>query len=248
MNVPGLMVFLHILKKHRWWVVSVTLVAMLSSAALVRYVITPQYAATATLLVDQPLTNPQFFYDTVMANQALVTTYSAIIQSRASEQAVIRQLHLPFSTKQLAKMVSVSSPNQSQLIDIRVTTPGQATSAAIANRLAESFQKRVLQWMSVRNVQIINPAEVDTHPVPVRPNKPLTVGAATLIGLAAGIGVALLRESLDIRLTSEEEMAAALGVPVLGVVVDWRKLARMHGKREKTPSLPSSPTSPSASP
>lgn len=55
--------------------------------------------------------------------------------------------------------------------------------------------------------------------VPVAPNRPLSIGLGLMMGLILGIGVTLLRERLDHRLHTPEDLRER-GLSVLGVVPD----------------------------
>jgi len=61
---------------------------------------------------------------------------------------------------------------------------------------------------------------------PVSPNHVVNAGFGLAIGLAAGIGIAFLRERLSERIKSSEEAEAYLEAPILGVVPrvpNWRR-------------------------
>jgi succinoglycan biosynthesis transport protein ExoP len=54
--------------------------------------------------------------------------------------------------------------------------------------------------------------------MPVRPKRPQTLGMALVAGLMVGLGGAFLRDTMDQRLRSAEEIAAVLDLPILGGV------------------------------
>jgi capsular exopolysaccharide synthesis family protein len=67
---------------------------------------------------------------------------------------------------------------------------------------------------------------------PCKPQRAQTMGVATALGLLLGIGLALLREWMDHRLRSAEEVVEALGLPVLGVLprMSARRAAARRGR------------------
>jgi capsular exopolysaccharide synthesis family protein len=67
-----------------------------------------------------------------------------------------------------------------------------------------------------QNISVLEPAQPVY--IPVQPKVGLTLAAALFGGLLVGSGLALLRDVLDHRLRSAEEVKELLGVPVLGVV------------------------------
>jgi len=75
------------------------------------------------------------------------------------------------------------------------------------------------------NIRVAEPAKVPT--LPIRPKTNLIMVLASVFGVALGVGVAFVAESLDRRARSPEDIEQVLGVPVLGVVPIFR--ARRHG-------------------
>ncbi len=208
----------------RWWVmiVSVTVIAALVSGIASEFFIKPTYEESTTLLVNQKATSSQLamdaLYNTIMANESLVQTYSQIMTSNVILNKVIQDLHLTYKPAQLANMISLTSNNQSEVITLDVKANSAVLAANIANTLASVFQKKVVQIMQVSNVQIIDPAVAQANPLPVSPNKKLNVAIAFILGLMVSVGIAFLLEYLDDSVRSEDEAAQILGVPVLGVV------------------------------
>jgi succinoglycan biosynthesis transport protein ExoP len=74
----------------------------------------------------------------------------------------------------------------------------------------------VTEDVGALNISILEVARPAT--VPSEPQKTRIMGIALLLGLMLGVGLALVRDWLDQRLRSAEEISAILGVPVLGVV------------------------------
>lgn len=71
---------------------------------------------------------------------------------------------------------------------------------------------------------VVQRADLPTSPA--SPNFVLNGALALVLGLALGVGLAFLRERLDDRLAGREELAEAVGAPVLAVVpkvAGWRK-------------------------
>jgi len=66
------------------------------------------------------------------------------------------------------------------------------------------------------NIAVIEEAKPELSPA--KPKKLQTLALALVAGLMLGVGLALLRDWLDQRLRSAEEVAATVGAPVLGIV------------------------------
>jgi polysaccharide biosynthesis transport protein len=124
-----------------------------------------------------------------------------------------------------------------------------ATTSAEASALLnqEAVLKDQLAQMQVSgavdtgDVALVTPAQAPASPSSPKPAQDALLGLAA--GLALGLGVAFLRESLDDRLTSKEAAEHAGGAPVLAMtpaITSWR--------RQKRPLIVTviDPTSPAA--
>lgn len=208
---------------HRWiWLIAlITVLTTLSSAFYSWELAKPKYEATSTILVNQRqslMTPATSMYDSVMANQALVQTYSDIMESDSILMAVIHQLHLSVTAPQLKKMISVTSTAQSEVINVSVTSLQVQQAANIANALVQNFQERIVSLMAVQNVQVVDPATVPNHPIPVSPHKQKNVVIAFVLGLIIGTAFALTIEYLDDAVRTEEDVRRLLDLPILGTV------------------------------
>ncbi|MFQ5409291.1 MAG: polysaccharide biosynthesis tyrosine autokinase, partial [Anaerolineales bacterium] len=91
--------------------------------------------------------------------------------------------------------------------------------------LLQSFESiRLAESQSISNVIIVEPAQVPD--APVRPRTLLNTALAAVVGLMLAVGVVFLIEYLDDSIRSPDQVLAALGVPVVGVV------ARVDGMSE----------------
>jgi len=68
---------------------------------------------------------------------------------------------------------------------------------------------------------------------PSSPKKTRVMAVALVLGLMLGLGLALARDWMDHRIRSADEISAALGVPVLGVVpaMRHRESIEVHGRK-----------------
>jgi uncharacterized protein involved in exopolysaccharide biosynthesis len=85
--------------------------------------------------------------------------------------------------------------------------------ASVLKRLKETGLTSAL---TATNIRVIEPAMVPTYPV--RPRTNLILSLSAICGLALGIGVAFLADSLDNRVRRADDIERILGVPILGVV------------------------------
>jgi len=155
------------------------------------------------------------------ANQ-VAESYRSILTSSLVLQPVIDDLGLEATPAQLAGQVSTSLAPQGVLITTSVSdaNPGQA--ARIANAIGDSFATVITERVERRDkatafrirIVTVQPATVPT--APAAPNKPLSIALGAVLGLAAGVGLAIARAVLDRRIRTLDDIDGALDAPVIG--------------------------------
>jgi succinoglycan biosynthesis transport protein ExoP len=81
----------------------------------------------------------------------------------------------------------------------------------------------------IGNIDVVDPAVTPLSPV--RPNRKDSLIVGLVVSLILGIGLAILLESLDHTVKSEEEVKKLLGIPILGLIP--RLEANSSGRRTK---------------
>jgi uncharacterized protein involved in exopolysaccharide biosynthesis len=90
--------------------------------------------------------------------------------------------------------------------------------ATVLKRLKETGLTSAL---TASNIRVVEAATLPTYPI--RPRTQLIWTLAAVAGLALGIGVAFLVDSLDNRVRSADDIERALGVPIVGMVPSFAK-------------------------
>lgn len=112
-----------------------------------------------------------------------------------------------------------------------------------AERICEILDDRIKEFNVTEDVGALNISVLEVaRPAdsPSKPQKAKIMGMALVLGLVFGGGLAFLRESLDYRLRSPEEISAVLGVPVLGVVPAMSKKQSLIARGQKVHLEPKS--------
>jgi capsular exopolysaccharide synthesis family protein len=92
----------------------------------------------------------------------------------------------------------------------------EAGQAVLASLLARSKQTEVAQELRASAIRIVDRAAVPARPA--GPRRKLTMALGLLLGLGAGVALALLVDRLDPRINTPHDVRARLGLPVLAVV------------------------------
>ena len=215
--------YVRILRRNLVLIISLALIGV-AGGALVALTTPARYTASTQLFIavgSKAGTTSEMNQGTSFARQA-VTTYVSVIPSAIVLDPVIEQLGLSESAGQLAERVSASAALNTVVVDVSVTDPSPEQAARIANAVGESFTAVVAQQLEAPTGDRPSPVRIETlqaAQVPLAPSAPnmrLSLALGGLLGLAAGVGIALLREVLDTRIRTVKDVEETTGAPTLG--------------------------------
>lgn len=219
-------------KKKIWLIIAVIWGAAMG-VVYTRYMVEPKYSSSVTLILSKPTTEVATdIYNTpeggitqsdIMLNQNLISTYREIMESRRVSKAVIEKLSLNMSYAEFKKCINVSSVKDTDVIKLSITTTEPELSAKIATEMINVFSEEVVKIYNIKNVSIIDEAEVNRNPVNVNYTKNAVIFAMVLFILTAL--VIFLIYYFDNTIKSKDEIEKLLEVPVLAVIpmIDGQK-------------------------
>ncbi len=216
--------FLRAMRRQIVIVVAATVIGT-SCGAIIAWLTPQRYEASTELLVAVDTAETATSLELTQANSyalQVAESYRSILTSSLVLQPVIDDLGLDMTTAGLAANVSTSMAPRGVIITATVedANPGQA--ARVANAIGDSFTTVITEQVEKReqdaayrvSIVTVQPASVPTSPA--APNVPVWIALGTVLGLAAGIGVALLRTMLDRRIRTIADVETAVTTPVLG--------------------------------
>ena len=204
----------------RWWIiVASTVICTLTAGIVSFFIMKPVYESNTTLYIGKKIDakNTDLAYSDVLLGSQLVKDYRELAKSRLVSKAVIDELKLTGITPdKLADKLGVNLKNDTRVIQITAQDRDPAMAQAIASKVAEVFQAKVVDIMQVENVKIIDAAELPKSPV--KPNKKMNVAIAFVLGLMAGAGIIFLLEYLDNTIKTPEDIKKYVDLPVIGTI------------------------------
>lgn len=209
------------LKKRAGLVALTTIFAVLIAGVMSFYVLTPVYEASTQVLVNQSdSSSEESLYNNyeVQTNLQLMNTYFVIVQSPRILKQVIEEMDLPMTVDELNQSISVSSEEDSQVLNITVENEDPQMAVDIANTVASIFEENIVEIMNVNNVAILAEATLAENPAPIKPHTTLNMIIALFGGLIVGIGSALLLNYIDNTIKTEKDIEKHMGIPILGVI------------------------------
>ncbi|MGU8054697.1 Wzz/FepE/Etk N-terminal domain-containing protein [Streptococcus suis] len=185
------------------------------------FLVTPQFDSTTRIYVVSQnveagagLTSQE-----LQAGTYLVKDYKEIILSQDVLTQVATELNL---NENLKEKVSVSIPVDTRIVSISVRDADPNEAARIANSLRTFAAQKIVEVTKVSDVTTLEeavPAEEPTTP---------NIKRNILLGLLAGgilaTGIILAMEVLDDRVKRPQDIEEVMGLTLLGVVPDLKKL------------------------
>lgn len=157
-----------------------------------------------------------------------VSSYAAVARSSSILEPVIKDVGLGDSPSKLAESITATVPPNTLVLRIECKREDPREAAAIANAVADQLQRRFSQLapQTTNGTGTVRMTVLDRASIPAGPSSPvpqrnLAIGA--FLGLALGLGIALVRESIDTTIRTRQQLSALPTdppIPVLAHLVD----------------------------
>ena len=215
---------LKILWKRKFSIVLVALVFAIAAFGYSAFLAKKEYQSTSRIYVvsRQNQENNALTNSDLQAGSYLVKDYREIILSQNVLTQAIEELKLDMTPAELSKKISVSVPTDTRILSITAKDGDPKEAARIANGLRNVAAEKIISVTKVSDVTTLDEAEV-----PQSPSSP-NIRRNVLLGFVAGAGLIVVLlvvvEVLDDRVKRPEDIEELMGLPLLGVVPDIKKL------------------------
>lgn len=215
--------YLRILRRNWPVIVALALAGLLVGGAA-SLLSKPTYTAETQLFVAiQGSGTVQELQQGNTFTQARVQSYVKTVESPVVLQPVIDTLGLDLSAEVLAGKVAARTDANTVLISIAIEDESPVRASAIAAAVANSLinavdmlEKPKAGGTSPVSLSVIKPAIAPLYPS--APNTRLNLLVGFLTGTILGLGVALLRTTLDARIRNEDDLRQVTESPLLGAI------------------------------
>jgi len=211
----------------RYWavVVAATVIGAVAAFGLSQLA-TPTYSARSTLYFSIGYgTSGSDLNQGATYAQGQMLSFAELARTQRVLQPVVTSLELPMSASELASQVEVTTPANTAVLNITVSSGNPAEAAAIANSIADSLTQAV-QGVAPRDadgkatVAVRTVETADEPGSPSAPNVRVNVVAGALIGLALSLLAIAAMRLLDTRVRGRAGVAAGDGLPILASLRD----------------------------
>ena len=207
--------------KRKFSIVLVALVFAIAAFGYSAFLAKKEYQSTSRIYVvsRQNQDNNALTNSDLQAGSYLVKDYREIILSQNVLSQAIEELKLDMTPAELSKKISVSVPTDTRILSITAKDGDPKEAARIANGLRNVAAEKII---AVSDVTTLDEAEV-----PQTPSSP-NIRRNVLLGFIAGAGLMVVLmvvvEVLDDRVKRPEDIEELMGLTLLGIVPDIKKL------------------------
>ncbi|WP_309088618.1 capsular biosynthesis protein [Domibacillus sp.] len=159
----------------------------------------------------------------VDAGEDSMNTLLVMIKDPFMLEKVNEKLNLNKSVENLAAQITVATIDKSQVVKISVVDPEAKTAADIANTTVKVFKSEIAELMGFKKVKLLTPAKANTTPIDTNAASGLSIEVFMVAGIAIGIGLVFLLDSLDGTIKKEQEIEEMFDIPALGSISNMTK-------------------------
>ena len=208
-----------LVKKNILMILAVTIASAVVGFLISAFLLSPQYEASATLIVnsrEDQTAQTTITNDQITSATKLVDTYSVILTSDTVLDKAIADLELTLDYEELLDKVTVESVNGTQEMKISVQDEDPVLAQRIVANIVEQAPEIIIQTVKAGSVEVISQAK--TAEEPVSPKKVMNTAIAGILGLVLALGFVLLRNVMNNKFMTDDDISKKLGLTVLGVI------------------------------
>ncbi|MFE1593338.1 Wzz/FepE/Etk N-terminal domain-containing protein [Nocardia sp. NPDC058705] len=233
--------------RQRWLLIVGVVLVCTAAAWAYAQTLPSTYSASSSMYVSMATgTSVNDSYQGGLAAQQRVRSYLDLAASTTVAARVVDEKGLKITPEQMREKITASSPPATSVIVITVQDSTATGARDLTDSAVAQFRKLVDELEHIQRdaapaarVAVVDKAQVPSTPLGPQPGRIVLLGL--IAGLAFGFGAALLRERTDRSLRTPDAVAAALPVPVLGVIDAGRPGAAGETRRLRSRLLQHDP-------
>ncbi|MDR0671562.1 MAG: hypothetical protein LBF64_04540 [Oscillospiraceae bacterium] len=212
---------------RRWWLLlGAALIGGAAALLITRFFITPMYAATIKLYVNNSIEPgvSSISSSDITASKSLVDTYITIIRSDTVLDEVLTLTGSGHTPASLNKLLTAGALNATEVFYITVTAVDPAEATLLANAIADVAPKHLSEIVDGSAAKVVDRAKLPTEPA--SPNVMINTAVGALLVLLLAAAAVTFSAVFDVHVLSETDLRGLSDLPVLGVISDFQAAAK----------------------
>ena len=203
-----------------WWKIALSaILAALLAYGLTTYYIMPIYTSRGSLYVNNNNSKtPTVNLADIASSQQLAYTCIELLTSDTFLSKVQEYSGLPYTTRDIKRMLTLSPLNETEIIEITANTGNPEHSQMLVNAVLDNAYDEIIRVVGGGNVKIIDSANLPK--APSSPNVYRNVVLGFLLGAFLCMLLIFLIDVFDSRIKIESDLMDVKDLPLIGVIPD----------------------------
>lgn len=225
-----------------WLIVLVCVLAGVAVAWGVTERTTPVYQSTVKFYVVSPPATGQSSLQSLELSRGRIASYASLVKSDKFVEKLVSSSSTGLSATDITQSVSASADQDTLMLTVVVSLPDQTKAHEIAREIVSGLNSALDDVEAGRTQSgggqtVLNVVAGPTDETePVSPRLSLNLGLGALLGLGAGIAIAVTRRMTDHTLRTPDEVEDASGLPLLARVPVSAEARKFSGVLERRAS------------
>lgn len=197
------------------WIILAAAIGLIVGFVFTKFMVTPQYETTAKLYVMETK-NQVVDLSAINISDKLTSDYVQVFKNWHVHEKVLSTLGLDYSYKQIENMLTITTPSNTRIIEIKVTNPNPQEAYDIAMAYANIAPAFIEAKMETSRPNIFEEARV-----PVNPSSPSLIKnmfLTTMLGAIVAMAIIVIQFIMDDRIRTAEQLQKHLGLATLGMM------------------------------
>ncbi|MDG0791789.1 Wzz/FepE/Etk N-terminal domain-containing protein [Cohnella ginsengisoli] len=197
--------------QRRWWIAVIcTLIFAVLGGLYSTRTETPLYSASSRIVIKTE-------------SSELLGTLKAFAREPIVMGQVRNSLQLTRSVGFLRSQISISSVDGSLITLVTAVDADPDLAVQIANATVKAYSEQLTDVFPGAAVRVLTEAEPDEHPSPINPPSNRAFYISIFAGIAIGIGIIFLVDSLDDSIRTRRDVERHLDTALLGQVTRFKR-------------------------
>ena len=188
---------------------------------------TPMYEATCRIYVTNASDSAINLSD-LQIGSYLTSDYQEVFDTWEVHEKVRQNLGLDYTYEELGKMLTVSNPSDTRILDVTIASDDPREAATMANEYAEVARGYISLTMDTNEPTILSQALLPEKPV--SPRRLFNTALGLVLGALVMIGVVTVQFLLDDKIKTADDIRKYTDMAALAVVPSNENSAKLDRK------------------
>lgn len=211
------------LLRKAWLIVLCAVVFGIGGYIYTSHCVAPMYRSSILLYVNNSAktdNTDNISSSDLATSQRLVKTYIIILRSDPVMEKVAANLERSTGKKlsggAINGMITAGAENETEVFRVSVSSTDPVLAAQVANAVAAVAPKEIETVILGSSAKVVQHATVAG--APYSPNKTRQAALTAIIGAVLAVAFVLVREFMDVRIKTEEDLVEICDAPILGYI------------------------------